>query len=66
VVTRVLINFPVGAAPGSKAPQAGMLGERLRPVLSPIGIDPNPSIALMFGFFAKEVVIVALEAIYGQ
>jgi ferrous iron transport protein B len=43
-----------------------MLGERLRPVLSPIGIDPNPSIALMFGFFAKEVVIVALEAIYGQ
>jgi len=38
----------------------------LNPVLSPLGIDPKLTIALIFGFVAKEVVIGALAVIYAR
>jgi ferrous iron transport protein B len=66
VMVWVLTNFPSGAAPGSSSTWAGTIGQWLDPILSPVGIDPNLTIALVFGFVAKEIVIGALAVIYGQ
>jgi len=66
VLVWLLTNFPAGAAPGSLDTWAGQIGGLLNPVLSPLGIDPKLTIALIFGFVAKEVVIGALAVIYAQ
>jgi ferrous iron transport protein B len=42
----------------------GQLGNFLSPIMKPIGIDPYLTLALIFGFIAKEVVIGALPVIY--
>ena len=66
VLVWLLTNFPAGAAPGSLDTWAGQIGGLLNPVLSPLGIDPKLTIALIFGFVAKEVVIGALAVIYAR
>jgi len=66
VLVWLLTNFPAGAAPGSADTLAGQIGSFLNPVLSPLGIDPKLTIALIFGFVAKEVVIGSLAVIYAQ
>lgn len=43
----------------------GQLGQFLSPIMKPIGIDPYLTLALIFGFIAKEVVVGALPVIYG-
>ena len=43
-----------------------MLGSLLSPLLAPIGIDVKLTVALMFGFIAKEIVIGAFAVIYGM
>ncbi len=60
-----LTHFPLDAAPASPATLAGQLAGWMEPVFSPLGIDQLLSIALLFGFVAKEVVIGALAVIYG-
>ena len=52
-------------SPGSLHSWAGHLGQWLDPVLRPLGIDPHLTIALLFGFVAKEIVIGSLAVIYG-
>ncbi|MGB3533449.1 MAG: ferrous iron transport protein B [Microcoleaceae cyanobacterium] len=42
----------------------GQIGQFLSPVMQPIGIDPYLTLALIFGFIAKEVVIGSLAVIY--
>jgi ferrous iron transport protein B len=66
VLVWLLTNFPVGAAVGSVHTWAGQIGNLLNPILSPLGIDPKLTIALIFGFVAKEIVIGSLAVIYGQ
>jgi len=66
VLVWLLTHFPAGAAPGSLDTWAGHIGSFLNPVLSPLGIDPKLTIALIFGFVAKEVVIGALAVIYAR
>jgi ferrous iron transport protein B len=66
VLVWLLTNFPAGAAPGSLDTWAGQIGGLLNPVLNPLGIDPKLTIALIFGFVAKEVVIGALAVIYAR
>jgi ferrous iron transport protein B len=66
VLVWLLTNFPLGAAPGGAHTWAGQIGTLLNPVLSPLGIDPKLTIALIFGFVAKEIVIGSLAVIYGQ
>jgi len=61
----LLTNLPLGAAPGSAATLAGQLGTLFAPVLAPIGIDEKLTVALLFGFVAKEVMIGAFAVIYG-
>ncbi len=66
VLVWLLTNFPAGAAPGGADTIAGRIGAFLDPVMSPLGIDPKLTIALIFGFVAKEIVIGSLAVIYAQ
>lgn len=65
VLVWVLTHFPLGVETASAQSWAGHLGEWLDPLLSPLGITPQLSIALLFGFVAKEIVIGSLAVIYG-
>ena len=65
VLVWVLTHFPAGVEPASAASYAGMVGHWMQPVLGPLGIDEKLTIALIFGFVAKEVVIGSLAVIYG-
>ncbi|ASC70193.1 ferrous iron transport protein B [Halomicronema hongdechloris C2206] len=53
--------------PGATGPETigGHIGQWLSPVMHPIGIDPYLTLALIFGFVAKEVVLGSLAVIYG-
>jgi ferrous iron transport protein B len=42
-----------------------MIGSLLHPFFAPIGINEQLTIALIFGFVAKEIVIGSLAVIYG-
>ncbi len=57
-------NLPQSAAPASAQTISGMIGQALQPLLGPIGINPKLSVALIFGFIAKEIVLGGLAVIY--
>ncbi|MBI5437737.1 MAG: ferrous iron transport protein B [Nitrosomonadales bacterium] len=65
VLVWLLTHLPSSATPGSSGTLAGMIGDALRPVFDPIGINPQLTVALIFGFVAKEIVIGSLAVIYG-
>lgn len=65
VMVWILTNMPFGVEPASAASWSGMIGEFMSPILSPAGINPELTVALTFGFVAKEIVIGALAVIYG-
>jgi ferrous iron transport protein B len=65
VLVWFLTHFPFDAAPASRDTLAGRLASLFSPIFAPLGIDEMLSIALLFGFVAKEVVIGALSVIYG-
>jgi ferrous iron transport protein B len=65
VLVWLLTNLPPSAAPASADTWAGILGAWLHPLFAPIGITPDLTIALIFGFVAKEIVIGSLAVIYG-
>lgn len=62
----LLNNLPLGVEPASAQSLSGRLGELLQPLLAPIGINPRLTVALVFGFIAKEIVLGGLAVIYGQ
>ena len=62
----VLTHFPFGVQAGSIDSWAGQMGHFMAPILSPLGISAELTIALVFGFVAKEIVIGSLAVIYGQ
>jgi len=65
VLVWILTHMPFGVEPASAASWSGMIGEFMQPILSPAGITPELTVALIFGFVAKEIVIGALAVIYG-
>jgi len=65
VLVWLLTHFPPSAAPASAGTLAGMIGHLLHPIFAPIGINDQLTIALIFGFVAKEIVIGSLAVIYG-
>ena len=65
VLVWVLTHFPASAAPASTVTWAGQIGAWLHPLFAPLGITPELTIALIFGFVAKEIVIGSLAVIYG-
>jgi ferrous iron transport protein B len=65
VLVWLLTHLPTSAVPASAETLAGMIGGALHPIFAPIGINDQLTIALLFGFVAKEIVIGALAVIYG-
>ncbi|HUH92008.1 MAG TPA: ferrous iron transport protein B [Casimicrobiaceae bacterium] len=61
----VLTHLPPGAAPAGPDTPAGWLAATLAPLFRPLGIDPLMSIALIFGFVAKEIVLGGLAVVLG-
>ena len=61
-----LTHVPTDVAAAGPATLAGRLAAGLGPVFKPLGISPLLSVALLFGFVAKEIVIGALAVIYGS
>ena len=66
VAVWLLNNLPLGVAPASEQSLSGLLGSALQPLLQPIGINPKLTVALVFGFIAKEIVLGGLAVIYNQ
>ncbi len=66
VLVWALTNLPPGVKEASTESLSGMLGNWFNPVLSPLGIDAQMTITLIFGFVAKEIVIGALAVVYGM
>lgn len=65
VMVWLLTHLPFSAAPASTETLSGMIGSLLHPFFAPIGINEQLTIALIFGFVAKEIVIGSLAVIYG-
>ncbi|RLA18634.1 MAG: ferrous iron transport protein B, partial [Gammaproteobacteria bacterium] len=65
VLVWIVTNMPYGVEPASSASWSGWIGEFMAPILSRAGINPELTVALIFGFVAKEIVIGALAVIYG-
>jgi len=66
VVTWALASFPLGVDYGSQESFAGQIGEVIAPVFEPLGFGNwQSSVALMFGFVAKEVVVGTFGTLYG-
>ena len=66
VLVWLLTHFPAGVPVAGAETWAGQLGQVLAPVFAPLGIHWQETVALLFGFVAKEVVVGALAVIYGS
>lgn len=64
VLVWFLTNLPLNATGLNTF--GGQIGQFLSPIMQPIGIDPYLTLALIFGFIAKEVVVGALPVIYAM
>ena len=64
IIIWFLATYPEGVEYGSAESYIGQIGQFFAPVFSPLGFDWTGSIALLFGFFAKEVVISAFGVLY--
>jgi ferrous iron transport protein B len=62
----LLNNFPTDVPTASAQTLSGMIGQALQPVFAPLGINPQLTVALFFGFIAKEIVLGGLAVIYAQ
>jgi len=59
----VLTRLPPGSAPAGPETLAGWAASAFAPIFEPLGIDPLMSIALVFGFVAKEIVLGGLAVV---
>jgi ferrous iron transport protein B len=62
----LLTHVPTNVEPASAETLAGMLGQVMQPIFGAIGIDPQLTVALLFGFIAKEIVLGGMAVIYGK
>lgn len=60
----LLTNLPPAAASGSGASLASAIGGLFQPLLAPIGMTPDLTVSLFFGFIAKEILLGAMAVIY--
>ncbi|AFY60767.1 ferrous iron transport protein B [Synechococcus sp. PCC 6312] len=59
-----ITNLPPGATGLDTI--GGQIGKLLVPIMAPVGIDPQLTLALIFGFVAKEIVVGSLAVIYAM
>lgn len=60
----LLTNLPPAAADGSGRTLAAGIGHLFQPLLGPIGMNPELTVSLFFGFIAKEILLGAMAVIY--
>jgi ferrous iron transport protein B len=65
VLVWLLTHYPDATPPGGPGSFAGMIGDFMEPLLTPIGIGSTLAVVLIFGFVAKEIVIGSLVAMTG-
>ena len=65
LIVWLLSHMPADVPPASAATWAGQLGQLLAPIFQPLGIGWQETVALLFGFIAKEIVVGSLAVIYG-
>ena len=66
IIIWLLASVPFGVDYGSQDSLAGSIGQTISPVFKPLGFDNwQSSVALMFGFVAKEVVVGTFGTLYG-
>jgi ferrous iron transport protein B len=62
----ILSSLPMGVEYASQESITGQLGTAISPVFEPLGFGNwQSSVALIFGFFAKEVVVSTFGSLYG-
>jgi ferrous iron transport protein B len=61
----LLTNLPPGTGGGSGQSLASGIGQLFQPLLGPIGMNPELTVSLFFGFIAKEILLGAMAVIYG-
>lgn len=61
----LLTHLPPGAGGGSGWSLASGIGHLFQPLLGPIGMNPELTVSLFFGFIAKEILLGAMAVIYG-
>lgn len=66
VLIWLLNHLPTDVPVASAQTLSGMLGSVTQPFLAPLGITPQLTVTLLFGFIAKEVVLGGLAVIYQQ
>jgi ferrous iron transport protein B len=69
IIMWFLANYSLDLTPvdyGNRASIAGQMGVLIAPILSPLGFDWKIGVALIFGFFAKEIVVGSLGVLYGS
>jgi ferrous iron transport protein B len=65
VLVWLFTHLPLSAAAAGPDTLSGMTGKFLHPFFASIGINEQLTVALIFGFVAKEIVIGSLAVIYG-
>ncbi len=65
VLVWLLTHLPSTVPAGGADTLAGMIGRAFEPLLAPLGINQQLTLALIFGFIAKEVMIGAFAVIFG-
>ena len=60
-----LASFPWGVEYGSEVSYVGIIGHFFEPFLRPLGFDWRISVALVFGFVAKEIVVASMGVLFG-
>jgi len=61
----ILASFPWGVEYGSESSYVGIIGHLFEPFLRPLGFDWRISVALVFGFVAKEIVVGSIGVLFG-
>jgi ferrous iron transport protein B len=62
----LLNNLPTNVPAASIQTLSGHIGEAMQPLFAPLGINLQLTVALFFGFIAKEIVLGGLAVIYSQ
>lgn len=65
IIMWLLAGNPSGVEYGGAESYIGILGKAIAPLFEPLGFGWEESVALLFGFLAKEVVISAFGILYG-
>ncbi|MDD3408532.1 MAG: ferrous iron transport protein B, partial [Methanobacteriaceae archaeon] len=66
IVIWIFSSLPVGVSYGAKASLTGQIGTFIAPIFGPLGFGQwQPSLALLFGVFSKEVIVSTFTFLFG-